>query len=170
LAIEGTSPQALTSPKHPSHHDSTSMGSPTNHSIYSTLSHNYGEVPAGVDHQSVCHAHPSVHVTQQRHSRQTQPAGTGNVFICPPQTTPISIPNSMMTTQPHIVFPQHGSPGCAGVCLHCSVGLQRATPPTAFPYGFQRSMSSDEAMTRFCYYTADSGKKRSQSLAAPPNQ
>jgi len=146
------------------------MGSPNNHSIYCTLSHNYGEVPAGVDHQSVSHAHPSVHVTQQRHSHQPQPAGTGNVFICQPQTTPISIPNSMMTTQPHIVFPQRSSPGCAGMCPHCSAGLQRATPPTAFPYGFQRSMSSDEAMATFRYYTTDSGKKRSQSLAGPPSQ
>jgi len=140
------------------------MGSPTNHSFYSTLSHNYGELPAGVDHQSACHAHSAVHIPQQRHSHQ--PAGTGNVFICAPQTTPISIPKSMMSTQPHIVFPQCGSPG---MCHHCSVGLQRATPPSAFPYGFQRSLSSDEAMATYRYYTTDSGKKRSQSLAGPPN-
>ena len=75
----------------------------------------------------------------------------------------------MMSTQP-IVFSQRGSPGCVDMCPHCSVGLQRATPPLGFPYGFQRSMSSDEAMTSFCYYTTDSGKKRSQSLAGPPNQ
>ena len=140
------------------------MASPPASSIYQTLHHNYGEPPVSADHRQ---AHACMRATAQQHHQHS----TGNVIICPPQTTPISIPTPVIPAQ-HVVIhsPTTLHSSTAGVCPNCSsLGFQQATPPR-----FQRRPSSEEANLAVpgSYYCnmADTGKKKYQNVAGPPSQ
>ena len=170
MSIEGTSSQPLPSPKTTTAcgHEPTALTSPTTtSSVYQTLHYNYGEPPVSADHRQ---AHACMRASAQQH-------GTGNVFVCPPQTNPISIPTSVIPAQhQHVMIHSppalHSSTTCAGMCPHCSLGFQPATSPSAVH--FQRRPSAEEpnlSMPGLCYYNIpDSGKKRYQNMAGPSNQ
>jgi len=131
-------------------HESTALTSPTAPSFYQTLHHNYGESAAVADHR-----HPH---TLHQHS-------TGNVFVCSPQANPIS---SIIPGQHIMIHSPTTLHSSAGMCPHCSLGLQPATPPSAVH--FQRRMSSEERRSSSdetfnpCYCKLESGKKRYENF------
>ena len=166
MAIEGSSSQPMLSPKTTSASTYETLGSsPSTSSMYQRLHYSCREFPMSID-QRPAHAGMCT-LPQQQQQQQHRQHCSGNVIVCHPQTSPISIPTTAVIPAQQVMIHSPTALHCpsTGMCPNCSLGFQQASSPSAAR--FLRRSSSEEAS--YCNIH-DSGKKKYQNVAGPPSQ